>query len=79
MPANDTLARRISHSPNWMHYKIIVAASFEKQQHKAELIGELVKKHIDSISHLEQKRLLCIYESMTEKQRKYTKNNDDDR
>ncbi len=76
MPKNDTLARRISESPNWFHYKLIVAFSYERQQHKAETVIDILKKHFDAIPNLEQKRLLDVYDNLTPQQRRNTKKRD---
>lgn len=73
MPKNDTLARRISLSPNWYYYKLVVALSFDKHQDKAETVENSLKRALDEISPQEQKRLLKLYDDMTEEERKRPK------
>lgn len=73
MPKNDTLARRISLSPNWYYYKLTVALSFDKHQDKAETVENALKKQLDELTPIEQKRLLNIYDSMTDDERKRPK------
>lgn len=71
MPANDTLARRISLSPNWYYYKLAVAYSFNYQQTKSETIENALKKELDALPELTKKKLISLYDDMTEEERKY--------
>lgn len=73
MPKNDTLARRISLSPNWFYYKLVVALSFDKHQDKAETVENSIKRTLDELDPKEQKRLLKLYDEMSPDERKRPK------
>lgn len=73
MPKNDTLARRISLSPNWYYYKLAVAYSFNLHQDKAETVENALKKELDALPPLIKEKLLKLYETMTPEERKRPK------